>query len=156
MIEAVSNIETLDDLDQAILLHLRQDGRMSNVDLAARVGLTPPACLRRVKKLESRRVITGYRTVVDPAAIGRGVEVIVSVEVSVTDIDSLRQVEAALASLDEVIEVRRLFGVPDYLLRVAVADADAYGIWQMTRLVTIPGVSRVVSYLTMEVIKSES
>ncbi|MEV0181709.1 Lrp/AsnC ligand binding domain-containing protein [Streptomyces sp. NPDC050625] len=82
-------------------------------------------------------------------------EVIVSVEVSVTDVDSLRRFEATVAALDEVVEVRRVFGVPDYFLRVSVADADAYAVFQMTKLVTIPGVSRVISHLTMEVVKSE-
>ncbi|WP_354428953.1 Lrp/AsnC family transcriptional regulator [Streptomyces sp. FZ201] len=152
----MSNDETLDAIDRDILFHLRQDGRMSNVELAARVGLTPPPCLRRLKRLEERGVITGYRAVVSPAAMGRGVEVIVSVEVSVTDVDSLRRFETTVSALDEVIEVRRVFGVPDYFLRVAVADADAYAVFQMTKLVTIPGVSRVISHLTMEVIKSES
>ncbi|AZM64309.1 MULTISPECIES: Lrp/AsnC family transcriptional regulator [unclassified Streptomyces] len=152
----MSNEEPLDSIDREILFHLRRDGRMSNVELAARVGLTPPPCLRRLKRLEERGVITGYRAVVDAAALGRGMEVIVSVEVSVTDVDSLRHFETTVAALDEVIEVRRVFGVPDYFLRVAVADADAYAVFQMTKLVTIPGVSRVISYLTMEVIKSES
>lgn len=127
---------------------------MSNVELAAKVGLTPPPCLRRVKRLEERGIIAGYRAVVDHAALGRGMEVIVSVEVSVTDVDSLRRFEATVAALDEVVEVRRVFGVPDYFLRVSVADADAYAVFQMTRLVTIPGVSRVISHLTMEVVKA--
>ncbi|MFI7329766.1 Lrp/AsnC family transcriptional regulator [Streptomyces rubiginosohelvolus] len=128
---------------------------MSNVELASRVGLTPPPCLRRVKRLEERGVIAGYRAVIDPAALGRGMQVIVSVEVAVTDVDSLRQFEATVAALDEVVEVRRVFGVPDYFLRVSVADADAYAVFSMTKLVTIPGVSRVISHLTMEVVKSE-
>lgn len=152
----MGNIEHLDAVDRDILFHLRRDGRMSNVELAARVGLTPPPCLRRVKRLEERGVISGYRAVIDQAAFGRGMEVIVSVEVAVTDVDSLRQFETTVAAIDEVIEVRRVFGVPDYFLRVSVADADAYAVFQMTRLVTIPGVSRVISHLTMEVIKSES
>ncbi|MGW5123536.1 Lrp/AsnC family transcriptional regulator [Streptomyces sp. NPDC004069] len=152
----MGNDETLDGIDRDILFHLRQDGRMSNVELAARVGLTPPPCLRRLKRLEERGVITGYRAIIDPAAMKRGVEVIVSVEVSVTDVDSLRHFETTVAALDEVIEVHRVFGVPDYFLRVAVPDADAYAVFQMTKLVTIPAVNRVISYLTMEVIKSVS
>jgi DNA-binding Lrp family transcriptional regulator len=151
----MGNEDALDGIDRDILFHLRQDGRMSNVELAAKVGLTPPPCLRRVKRLEERGVIAGYRAIIDPAALGRGMEVIVSVEVSVTDVDSLRRFEATVAALDEVVEVRRVFGVPDYFLRVSVADADAYAVFQMTKLVTIPGVSRVISHLTMEVVKSE-
>lgn len=151
----MSNISGLDAIDREILFHLLQDGRISNVDLASRVGLTPPPCLRRVKRLEERGVITGYRAVIDPAALGRKMEAIVSVEVAVTDVATLRQFEATVASFEEVIEVRRVFGVPDYFLRVCVADADAYSVFQMTRLVTIPGVSRVISHQTMEIIKSE-
>ncbi|MEU8225054.1 Lrp/AsnC family transcriptional regulator [Kribbella sp. NPDC048915] len=152
----MSNVQSLDAIDRDILFHLRQDGRMSNTELASRVGLTPPPCLRRVKRLEDRGVISGYRAVIDQAALGRGMEVIVTVEVSATDVQSLKRFEETVAGFDEVIEVRRVFGVPDYFLRVAVANADEYAVFQMTRLVTIPGVSRVISYLTMEVIKSES
>ncbi|WP_309074877.1 Lrp/AsnC family transcriptional regulator [Streptomyces sp. NWU339] len=100
-------------------------------------------------------MITGYRAVVDPAAVGRGMEVIVSVEVAVTDVATLGRFEATVASFEEVVEARRVFGVPDCFLRVSVADADAYSVFQKTRLVTIPGVSRVISHQTMEVIKSE-
>jgi len=152
----MSNEISLDAIDRDILFHLRRDGRMSNVELAARVGLTPPPCLRRVKRLEERGVIAGYRAVIDPAAFGRGMEVIASVEVSATDVASLRRFEQAVSELEEVLEVRRVFGVPDYFLRIAVADADAYAVFQMTRLVTIPGVTRVVSHLSMEVIKQAS
>ena len=152
----MGNEEPLDGIDRDILFHLQRDGRMSNVELATRVGLTPPPCLRRAKRLEERGVITGYRAVVNPAAIGRGMEAIVSVEIAVTDLATLKQFEATVASYDEVLEVRRVFGVPDYFLRVAVADAEAYGAFQMTRLVNLPGVRRVISHQTMEVIKSHS
>lgn len=112
--------------------------------------------LRRLKRLEEGGVITGYRAIVNPTAVERGLEAIVSVEVAVTDVGSLRRFEATVAALDEVLEVRRVFGVPDCFLRVAVAYAGAYAVFQMTTLVTIPGVHRVISHLTMEVIKPET
>ena len=79
----VRNSYRLDSIDREILFHLQRDGRLSNVELARRVGLTPPPCLRRVKRLEEAGVISGYRATVDPVATGQSFEVIVSVEINV-------------------------------------------------------------------------
>lgn len=144
----------MDSIDHDILFHLRKDGRLTNVELAKRVGLTPPPCLRRVKRLEEAGVIAGYRAVVDPAAIGRGLEVLVDVEVSATDRATVRAFEETVASYDEVIEFRRLFGRPDYFLRVAVADHAAYEAFLTVRLTGLPGVLRTESHLTMKKIKA--
>src|SRR4051794_32493736 len=108
----MGNKHALDAIDREILFHLHQDGRLSNVELAKRVGLTPPPCLRRVKRLEDTGVITGYRARIDPAAAGRGLEVIVSIEVAVSDLRTLAELETTIAAYDEVIEFRRLFGTP--------------------------------------------
>jgi DNA-binding Lrp family transcriptional regulator len=143
----------LDAIDREILFHLQRDGRLSNVELARRVGLTPPPCLRRVKRLEEAGVITGYRATVDPAATGQGFEVIVSVEITVTDLGTLQDFEAAVAGFDEVVEFRRMFGRPDYFLRVLVADQAAYEEHHM-KLLGLPAVSRVVSHQTMKRIKT--
>ena len=152
----MSNKRPLDSIDRAILFHLRQDGRLSNVELARRVGLTPPPCLRRVKRLEDDGVILGYRAQIDPAAEGRGMEVIVTVEINVTNFETLQKFEAAIAALDEVIEARRVFGTPDYFLRVAVADHTEYERFQTHKLIGLPGIGRVVSYQTMKWIKMET
>jgi DNA-binding Lrp family transcriptional regulator len=149
----VRNSKALDRIDRDILFHLERDGRLSNVELARRVGLTPPPCLRRVKRLEDDGVITGYRAVVDPDAVGRGFEVIVSVEIRVTDLRTLQDFEAAVAGFAEVVEFRRLFGTPDYFLRVLVADQAAYEDHHL-KLLGLPAVSRVVSHQTMKRIKS--
>ena len=132
------------------MFHLRRDARLSNVELARRVGLTPPPCLRRVKRLEDDGVILGYRAQIDPAAEGRGMEVIVTVEINVTNF------ETAIAALDEVVEARRVFGTPDYFLRVAVADHTEYEQFQTHKLIGLPGIGRVVSYQTMKWIKMET
>lgn len=147
------NADRLDAIDRDIVFHLQRDGRLSNVELARRVGLTPPPCLRRVKRLEQAGVITGYRAVVDPVAAGQSFEVMVSVEITVTDLGTLRDFEAAVAAFDEVVEFRRCFGRPDYFLRVLVADQAAYEEHHM-RLLGLPAVSRVVSHLTMKRIKT--
>lgn len=148
------NIPKLNAIDRDILCQLQRDGRLSNVELARRVGLTPPPCLRRVKRLEDEGVITGYRALVDPSAVGRGFEVMVSVEISVTDLGTLRDFEAAVAEFDEVVEFRRFFGRPDYFLRVLVADQDEYETHHM-KLLGLPAVSRVVSHQTMKRLKTQ-
>jgi DNA-binding Lrp family transcriptional regulator len=152
----VSNEVSLDAVDREILFHLRQDGRLTNVELAKRVGLTPPPCLRRVKRLEDAGVITGYRAVIAPEAVGRGLEVLVDVEVTATDRKSFEDFEQIVASYEEVTEFRRLFGRPDYFIRVAVADHAAYETFLTTKLSGLPGVLRLTSHLTMKAIKSEA
>ncbi|MGX1884965.1 Lrp/AsnC family transcriptional regulator [Streptomyces sp. NPDC055287] len=118
------------------------------------VGLTPPPCLRRVKRLEETGVISGYRAVVDPAAVGRGLEVLVDVRVYASDRKSVEEFEETVASYEEVIEFRRLFGRPDYFLRVAVADHAVYDAFITGRLTGLPGVLRTESHLTMKKIKA--
>ena len=76
----------LDRVDREILFQLQRDGRLSNVELARRVGLTPPPCLRRVKRLEDAGVIAGYHAVVDPVAVGRGLEVFLDVDINANDL----------------------------------------------------------------------
>jgi DNA-binding Lrp family transcriptional regulator len=150
----MSNEVKLDALDREILFHLRQDGRLSNVELARRVGLTPPPCLRRVKRLEEAGVIGGYRAVIDPEALGRGLEVLVDVEVSANDRDTFLDFEETVASYEEVVEFRRMYGRPDYFIRVAVADHAAYETFLVEKLSGISCVLRIDSHLTMKKIKA--
>lgn len=149
----MGNERALDQVDRDILFHLQQDGRLTNVELARRVGLTPPPCLRRVKRLEDSGVITGYRARINPVAAGLGLEVMVSIEVSVSDLKTLEGLETTIAAYEEVIELRRLFGTPDYHLRVLVADYAAYETFQTSKIIGIPGVARVISQPTMKKIK---
>ncbi|MEU4570395.1 Lrp/AsnC family transcriptional regulator [Micromonospora sp. NPDC023956] len=149
----MGNERELDALDHDILFHLQRDGRLTNVELARRVGLTPPPCLRRVRRLEETGIITGYRARVDPDAVGRGLEVMVSIEVSVSDLRTLEGLEATIAAYEEVVEFRRVFGTPDYYLRVLVADYAAYETFQTKKIIGIPGVARVISQPTMKKIK---
>jgi Lrp/AsnC family leucine-responsive transcriptional regulator len=147
----------VDHLDRAILSELQLDGRLPNTELADRVGLTPSPCLRRVRNLEDSGVITGYRAVIDPSAVDRGFQVLVHLTMEVKDREAMMEAfEARVAELDEVVECRRMFGDPDYLLWVAVADLEAYEEVYMTKLVGLPGVARTVSQLTMKTIKSGS
>ena len=131
---AVCGMISVDAVDRAILRQLQADGRLSNVELAERVRLSPSACLRRVRALERDGAIRGYHADVDPAAVGRGLEVTVHVELSPRTGPPSRRSRPASPRFDEVVECRRMFGMPDYLVRVAVADQDAYEAFYMNRL----------------------
>jgi len=144
----------MDAIDQKILVELRHDGRITLTDLADRVGLSLSPCHRRVRELERSGVITGYRAVIDPAAIGRTLEVLVDVEIRVNDLATVRDFEEIVAGYDEVVEMRRMFGKPDYVIRVAVADHAAYEVFLTSRLIGLPAVERVQSHLTMKRIKA--
>jgi DNA-binding Lrp family transcriptional regulator len=143
----------MDGVDRAILRHLQDDGRLTNVELADRVRLSPSQCLRRVRVLERAGVIRGYRAELDPAAVGRGFEVTVHVELTLKDRATVEAFEAGIEALDEVVECRRMFGLPDYVIRVAVADQGAYEVFYMNELAGLPGLARVNSQFTMKTVK---
>jgi Lrp/AsnC family leucine-responsive transcriptional regulator len=143
----------MDRLDRAILSHLQDDGRLSNVELAERVNLSPSATLRRVRNLEASGAITGYHAVIDPKAVGRAYEVTVHATLLLRNRETIEAFEAALVPLEEVIEARRMFGEPDYLIRVAVADADAYEQFLINTFADLPGLARMTSQFTMKTLK---
>lgn len=146
---------SIDDVDRAILEYLREDGRLSNVALADRVHLTPGPCLRRVQRLEADGVILGYAAQVSPEALGRAFEVILDVDLTAYDRGTVEHFETTVAAFDEVIELNRLFGSPDYFVRVAVSDLEAYEHFLTEQIITIPGVSKISSRFTMKVLKSQ-
>jgi DNA-binding Lrp family transcriptional regulator len=144
----------MDAIDRQIIAELRRNGRLSNVELADRIGLTPAPCLRRVKRMESAGVILGYTAQINPKAIGRGFEVLVFVDLTRKDRATFEAFEAGVAALDEVIEVRRMFGLPDYLIRVATDSLESFETFISTRLGDVPGVDKLDSHITMKLIKS--
>jgi DNA-binding Lrp family transcriptional regulator len=144
----------LDAIDRAILRQLQDDGRLSNVELAERVRLSPSPCLRRVRALERSGAIRGYHADIDPAALGRGFEVTVHIELTLKDRATVEAFEAGIAGFDEVLECRRMFGLPDYVVRVAVADQEAYEAFYMGKLAELPGLARVNSQFTMKMVKA--
>ena len=144
----------MDALDRKIIAELRRDGRLTNVELADRVGLTPAPCLRRVKRLESDGVILGYTARINPHAIGRGFEVLVFVDLTHKDRATFEAFESAVAALEEVTEVRRMFGLPDYMLRVATASLESFETFVSTELGDVPGLDKLDSHITMKLIKT--
>ncbi|MEI3843659.1 MULTISPECIES: Lrp/AsnC family transcriptional regulator [unclassified Microbacterium] len=140
----------MDELDRRILAVLAEDGRISNAELAARVGLTPSPCLRRVRRLEESGVIQGYRAVIEPAAIGRSLRVFAGVRLTRHAHADVAAFEAAVAALPEVARAHHVTGNYDYLLDIEVPDLAAYERFHSQRLASLPAVGAVNSYVTMK------
>ena len=140
----------MDALDRKIVAELQVDGRLSVTDLASRIGLTVSPTHRRVRDLETSGAIAGYRAVVDPAHLGLGFEALVFVTMRQEDRDTLLAFEEAVAAVPNVLQAQRLFGDPDYLLRVRSTDRDGYARLEDEVLSGLPGVHRLNSTLVMK------
>ncbi len=146
----------MDRTDRRILRELQRDGRLSNTELADRVGLSPSPCLRRVRRLEREGVIRGYRAQLDGAALGRGFRTFVTVVMAREDRATVAEFERRVAELPEVVEAHRLFGDPDFLLRVATADLAAFERFYTGTLSDLPGLAQLTSHLTMKEVKPDT
>ncbi|MFK0158630.1 Lrp/AsnC family transcriptional regulator [Streptomyces sp. NPDC090493] len=140
----------MDEVDRSILAVLENNGRINNNELAARVGLSPSPCLRRVRQLEEAGVIRGYRALIDPAAVGRGLRVFAGVRLMRHTRADVIAFERGVTQLTEVIACHHITGNFDYLLQVEVADLPAYEDFHANQLAALPGVATVSSYVTMK------
>ncbi|WP_152185480.1 Lrp/AsnC family transcriptional regulator [Segeticoccus rhizosphaerae] len=140
----------MDAIDQQILAEVQENGRLTITELADRVGLSLSPCHRRLRELESSGTIRGYRAVLDPAAVGLGFEVLVSVTMRQEDRRTLLAFEEAVREIPAVTQAQRLFGDPDYLLRVAAADIASYQHLEDDQLALLPGVQRLTSTIVMK------
>lgn len=148
-------MKEMDRINPKILRELSVDGRISNVDLAAKVGLSPSACLRRVQELEQSGVISGYRAVLNPHALGITFIAYVMVGLSKHTKADQEGFERAMASAPEVRECHNITGTVEYLLRIEARDLAAYKYFHTEVLGTVPQVSSIVSYIVMESPKDE-
>jgi len=139
----------IDDIGAAILRALQADGRISNLELAEKVGLSPSACLRRVQDLERRGVIKGYRARLDPLQTGRAYVVFVAVGLAEHTKAAQETFESAMRRADEVTECHNVAGAFEYMLRVEVADLPAYKAFHTDVLGTVPHVRSITSYMVM-------
>ena len=144
---------SLDALDRAILTVLQEDARISNAELARRVGLSPSPCLRRVRELETSGVIRRFVTLLEPAAVGLPVSIFVNVTLERQIEGALEGFEAALLDRPEVMECYLMTGDSDYLLRVVVPDLPAYERFLMDHLTRIPGVASIKSSVSLNQVK---
>ena len=145
----------MDEMNQKILRELTRDGRISNLDLAARVGLSPSACLRRVQDLERSGVIKGYRAVLDPIKTGVGFTAYVTVGLNTHTKAAQEAFERAMSHSPEVRECHNITGAWEYILRIEAADLAAYKAFHTEVLGTVPQVSSITSYVVMASPKDE-
>lgn len=139
----------IDQINRRILQELSRDGRISNLELSDRVGLSPSACLRRVQELERANVITGYRAVLNPTALGVGFVAYIGVGLGEHTKAAQEGFERALQHAPEVTECHNITGTIEYLLRVECADLPAYKTFHTEVLGTLPHVTAITSYVVM-------
>lgn len=145
----------LDRTDLRMLDELQRSGRIAVIELADRVALSPTACQRRLKKLEDSGVIARYAAVLDPAALGLGIEAFVRVAIERQSKDATQAFEAAIRSRPEVRACYVMTGDLDFLLHVQVADLAAFAEFSMRVLIGLPGVRDVRSSLVLEAVKRD-
>ncbi len=139
----------IDQIDRNILQALEADGRLANVALADRVGLSPSACLRRVQELERSGIIAGYRAVLDRSKLGVGAVIFVTVGLSGHLKKDALAFEAAMANAPEVRECHNVTGAVEYILRVEVADLAAYKDFHADTLGVLPMVQSITSHICL-------
>lgn len=138
-----------DKINQRILQALARDGRISNLELAERVGLSPSACLRRVQELERQGVITGYKAVLNREAMGVGFVTYIGVGLGEHTKEAQEAFEKAMRAAPEVVECHNITGTIEYLLRVECADLPSYKRFHTDILGTSPYVTAITTYVVM-------
>jgi DNA-binding Lrp family transcriptional regulator len=143
----------LDAIDRRLLAELQKEGRITNVELASRVGLTAPPCLRRVRTLEESGIIKGYHAELDPAALGFAIMVFAMVSLKSQAEDALRQFEDHMRSLPEVRECHMLNGEIDFILKIVSKDLQSFQEFLTSKLTPAPNVASVKTSLTIRTAK---
>jgi Lrp/AsnC family transcriptional regulator, leucine-responsive regulatory protein len=144
----------LDPIDRRIVAALQADGRLSNVDLADKVGLSPSPCLRRVKRLEHEGYIEGYRAALRRDRVGLGFSVFVGVKIEGHANERALVFEKAVISMTEVLACHLISGEVDYLLEVVVPDLEGYQQFLVGKLLNLPMVREVRSNIAIQTLKA--
>ena len=139
----------IDKLDRELLRALQVDGRLSNAELAPKIGLSPSACFRRLQRLETSGVIAGYMAVLDGEAIGRPTTVFIEVTLDSQGGAALDAFERAVQACPDILECHLMSGDFDYLLRVAVADMRDYERVHRQQVAAFPHVARIRTAFAM-------
>ena len=135
----------MDDFDRRIVTALAENGRLTAVELASRAGLSPSACTRRLQALEASGVIRGYRAMIDPGAIGLGINIFVELTLEKQNDDTLRAFETALAKCPNVLSCHLMSGSSDYLIHMVARDLPDFERLHANVLGHLPGVARIES-----------
>ena len=144
---------TLDPIDRRILVQLQRDGRLSHVELAERIGLSPTPCTRRVRALERAGVIQGYAALVEPRKVGLAIQAIVQVKLERHSDEIVARFRREMLERPEVLACQAMTGDMDFLLQVMVRDVDALSDFTLRRLLRLPGVRDVRTGLVLETVK---
>ncbi|MBS0248980.1 MAG: Lrp/AsnC family transcriptional regulator [Proteobacteria bacterium] len=144
---------TLDDIDRRIIRELGRDGRITNQELADRVGLSPSPCLRRLRRLEETGVIKGYTVVVDPRAQGWAMTAIATIRLTHQNEDDIEMFEAAVRGWDEILECHLVTGSRDYVLKVVAADLQQYERFIKEKIARLKCVAAIETSFIMNTIK---
>jgi Lrp/AsnC family leucine-responsive transcriptional regulator len=147
------SVKDLDRIDRNILNELQQDGRISNVELSKRVGLSPTPCLERVKRLEKQGFISGYTALVNPHFLGASLLVFVEITLNRDTPDIFDRFNRAVHLLDDIQECHLVSGDFDYLLKTRVSDMSAYRRLLGETLLKLPSISDTRTYVVMEEVK---
>ncbi len=145
----------LDRTDRRILAQLQTDGRISTVELAERIGLSPTSTSERLRRLQREGTVTGFRAMLDPGRVGLGLLVFVEVSLDKTTPDVFERFAAAVRRAPEVLECHMVAGGFDYLVKTRVADMAAYRRFLGDILLALPGVKETRTYAVMEEVKSD-
>ncbi|KFZ31897.1 leucine-responsive transcriptional regulator [Pseudidiomarina salinarum] len=147
---------TIDRIDRKILRILQDDGRLSNVNLARKVGLSPTACNERVRKLEREGIIERYQARLNPAKLGANLMVFVEITLSRTSPDAFADFSEAVRNTPEILECHLVAGDFDFLIKARVPDMPAYRKLLGETILTMPGVNESRTYVVMEEVKNEN
>jgi DNA-binding Lrp family transcriptional regulator len=146
----------VDQIDERILVELQLDGRLSNLELAERVGLSPSPCLQRVKRLVEQGVIRRFSAIVDPDTVRRGLSVTIFADLMSNSPDSVQRFEELVLAMDGVVDVRRMFGRPDYIITVETANLATYETLYQNELADLRAIAQIDSHIPMRVLRDRT
>ncbi len=152
----MTNMNGMDGFDRKILAHLQTDGRLTNGELAERIGLSPSQCSRRRSRLEADGVIRGYHAELDPLKIGIGVSSVIAINLSTQNVDQADKLHRLLMRLPEVQEVHALTGDMDYSIKVVARDLQELSEFINTTLLRQEAIQNVKTSIVLDTIKQTS
>ena len=147
---------SIDRTDYRILHQLQNNGRLTNLELAERVGLSPSPCLRRVRVLEESGIIRRYVAIVDAKAVGLPISAFINVSLRSQELDSLEAFQQRVASFPEIMECYLMTGSSDYLLRVVVPSLEAYERFLVDKLTRVPGIANIQTSFALKPVVSRT
>jgi len=145
----------VDRIDKKILNILQENGKMTNAKLSRMVGISAPATLERVKRLETSGVISHFTAVVDPEKVGFSIMVIVSITLSLSKLSSVPLIKAQFSELEEVVECYQIAGAHDFILKVIAKDIKAYAEFMNRKLTRIQGIQSIQSSFVIDSLKDK-